>query len=428
MERDQGLLSRALALAVVEGALGPARRAAEELFQRHPLTARLEPRDRAFARRLYATVFRRLGEIDRALAPLLGRRPKRLVANLLRLGAAQLLFLKTPPYAAVAATVALARRRAPAYAGLVNAVLRRLAAAPPAPLAPEQAARLNTPAWLWRRWVRHFGEAEALAIARAHLDEPPLDLQVKEDPEGWARRLEARILPDGTLRRATAPVETLAGYAEGAFWVQDAAAALAARLLGPVAGEPVLDLCAAPGGKTFQLACAGARVLAVDRSPRRAAVLRANLARLGLEAEVVVADVRAFPSDQRWPSVLLDAPCSATGTIRRHPDIPWTKREDDLLRLAALQDQLLDSAADRLAPGGRLVYAVCSLEPEEGEERIARLLARRPELVRDPIRSEELRGLPGRLSPLGEVRTLPSGLAEQGGMDGFFLARLKAAG
>ncbi len=314
----------------------------------------------------------------------------------------------------------------PARAGFVNAVCRRLAAEPPARLPEEQAARIDTPAWLFDRWSRTYGEETALAIARAHLHEPPLDLQVRGDPGAWAERLGAEVLPGGTLRRpAGGAVEELPGYAEGAFWVQDVAAALPARLLGDVRGRRVLDLCAAPGGKTAQLCVSGARVTAVEQSPSRAALLRANLARLGLEAELVESDVREFRPEEPVPFVLLDAPCSATGTIRRHPDIPWTKRPEDIPRLAELQRGLLDAAAAMLAPGGILVYAVCSLEPEEGPEVVAAVLAARAEMERVPVQPEELAGLPVDLTAAGEVRTLPCQLAGRGGMDGFFVARLR---
>ncbi len=402
-------------------------RPAEELFQRHPDLDRLSARDRAFARLLYATVLRRLREIDDRITPLLRHRPARPTPmNLLRLGLAQLVHLRTPAHAAVAETVRLARDRAPAHAGLVNAVLRRLAAHGFDPLPEDEAARRNTPPWLWRSWVATYGEETTLAIARVHLREPPLDLRVVADPEAWAAKLEAEILPDGTLRRhGGGPVELLPGYREGAFWVQDVAAALPVRLLGEVDGRPVLDLCAAPGGKTAQLCAAGARVTAVERSSRRAERLEANLARLRLTARILVADARRPGVEERFPFVLLDAPCTATGTIRRHPDIPRVRQPADVPRMATLQDELLEAAVARLAPGGVLVYAVCSLQPEEGEQRIAALLLRRPELERLPVGREELAGLPARLDAEGAVRTLPCDLAERGGMDGFYVARLR---
>ena len=418
--------ARAVALDVLDAVFAPRPRPAEEAFQRHPDLGRLSARDRAFARLLYATVLRRLREIDDRITPLLRHRPSRPTAmNLLRLGLAQLVHLRTPPHAAVAETVRLARDRAPNHAALVNAVLRRLAARGFTPLPEEEAARRNTPPWLWRSWAGAYGEETTLAIARVHLREPPLDLQVKADPEGWARKLEAEILPDGTLRRrGGGPVELLPGYREGAFWVQDVAAALPARLLGEVRGRRVLDLCAAPGGKTAQLCHAGGEVTAVERSPKRAERLEANLARLGFSARILVGDAREADTGDPFPFVLLDAPCTATGTIRRHPDIPWVRQPADVLRMAALQNALLDAAAARLAPGGVLVYAVCSLQPEEGEQRIAAFLHRVSGMERLPVAPDELRGLPAAIDSEGAVRTLPCHLAEAGGMDGFYIARL----
>lgn len=417
--------ARAIALDVLEAVLGSKPRPADELFRHHRRLAGLAPRDRAFARLLWTTTLRRLGEIDQALRPFVRRRPKRPVLNILRLAVTQLVFLGTPAHAAVAESVALARARALAQAGFVNAVCRRLAAAPPVPLPEDEAARTNTPAWLFERWQHHYGEQTAVAIARMHLREPPLDLQVRDRPEVWAERLGAEILPDGTLRRALGgAVEELPGYHEGAFWVQDVAAALPARLFGSIRGKQVIDLCAAPGGKTAQLCLLGAKVLAVEQSPARSALLRANLERLRLSAEIITADARSFQPREPAPLVLLDAPCSATGTIRRHPDIPWTKKPADIARLAGLQRELLAAAAAMLAPGGILIYAVCSLEPEEGPEVIEASLAHHPDLTRVPIQPEELMGLPVSITASGDVRTLPCHLAERGGMDGFFIARL----
>lgn len=420
--------ARELALRVLEAALGPQRLPAEETFQRLASRTRLDARDRAFARRLYATVFRRLGEIDRLIERTCEHPPKRTVRNLLRLGIAQLVHLGTPPHAAVGETVGLTRRLVPAYAGFVNAVLRRIARERPRPLEGEEAGRINAPSWLFAAWSRAWGEDAAVRIAAMHLREPPLDLRPLADPEAWAQRLGGALLPTGVVRLpGTGPVEELPGYAEGAWIVQDVAAGLPALLLDPRPGERVLDLCAAPGGKTVQLAAAGAVVSAVDVSPGRLARLRANLERTGLveRVEVVEADVRSFRPGSPAPRVLLDAPCTATGTIRRHPDIQHTKRPEDVGRMAALQAELLAAAAEMVAPGGVLVYAVCSLHPAEGEERVAALLEARSDFASDPVRPEELRGLPARIDERGSVRTFPFHLEEKGGMDGFFTARLR---
>lgn len=427
--RPAGPNARRVALDVLDRVLGAEHRPFDETFLGHPQLERLAVRDRAFARLLVTTVLRRLGQIDHTALPLLRFRPKELtVTNLLRLGAAQLLFLSTPPHAAVAETVRLAaggfRREMP----MLNAVLRRLAAEGRALLEGQDAARLNTPKWLWDSWAAAYGEARARAIALQHQVEPPLDLSVRRDAERWAETLGAEILPTGTLRRrAGGLVDALPGYDEGAWWVQDAAAALPAMLLGKVEGRRVLDIGAAPGGKTAQLAALGGIVTAVERSPRRAEFLVRNLGRLSLDAEIVVADAGEWRPAAPFAAILLDAPCTATGTIRRHPDVPWAKSPADVTRLAEVQAKLLAAAVDFLEPGGTLVYAVCSLQPEEGPQRIAALLAADPRVARDPIRVEELRGLPVGLTEAGEVRTLPDELAASGGIDGFFIARLRRA-
>jgi 16S rRNA (cytosine967-C5)-methyltransferase len=415
-----------VALDVLDRVLGEDHHAFDETFQGHPGLERLAVRDRAFARLLVTTVLRRLGQIDRAVLPLLRYRPKSAtVTNMLRLGAAQLLFLSTPAHAAVAETVRLAQGGCSREVPLLNAVLRRVASEGKALLEGQDAARLNTPRWLLDSWIAAYGEATALSIAEAHQTEPPLDLSVKRDPERWAAELGAEILATGTLRRrAGGLIEALPGFEEGTWWVQDAAAALPALLMGELRHRRVLDLCAAPGGKTAQLCTAGANVTAVERSPRRAEFLAGNLARLELKAEIVVADANEWQVLEPFDVVLLDAPCTATGTIRRHPDIPWVKEPKDVPRLAEAQARLLATATRFTRPGGTLVYAVCSLQPEEGPELVAAALEGSP-LERDPIRPRELHGLPVDLTPLGEVRTLPTHLASSGGLDGFYIARLR---
>jgi 16S rRNA (cytosine967-C5)-methyltransferase len=418
--------ARGVALDVLDRVLGAAR-PLDDSFAGHPALARLDGRDRAFARLLVTVTLRRLGQIDAVLDDFLRTRPKAIrVHDLLRLGAAQLLFLETPAHAAVAESVALLNGRQGSAKGLINAVLRRVAHDGKEQIARQDAARLNTPDWLWQSWCEAYGEAGARAIAQAHLAEPPLDLSVKSDPGLWASRLCAVHLYATTLRRqAGGAIEDLPGYAEGAWWVQDAAAALPARLLGATSGRTVLDLCAAPGGKTAQLAAAGAAVIAIEQSKRRAARLCANLERLRLDARVEIADARTWRPARPVDGVLLDAPCTATGTIRRHPDILWHKTPDDVRQMAALQRQLLDAALEMLAPGGVLVYASCSLQPEEGLEVIEHALARGRPIARAPIGSSELGGLPIEPTAEGDLRTLPSDLAGRGGLDGFFIARLR---
>jgi 16S rRNA (cytosine967-C5)-methyltransferase len=390
------------------------RRTLEEALDALPPIA---SRDRSAAHRLVAATLRRLGTLDAALEPFLKKSPPDPVRHVLRLGAAGLLLLETPPHAAVATAVALARgRRLHAFAGLVNAVLRRVAEAGPAALADLDSPRLDTPAWLWTSWG-----ADARAIALAHQHEAPLDLTLRPGalpPEG------GETLPTGSVRfPAGTAVTPLPGFEQGAFWVQDAAASLPARLLAPRPGERIGDLCAAPGGKTAQLASAGAQVTALERDKTRLARLADNLRHWRLNAETIAADATEWHPPTPFDAVLLDAPCSATGTIRRHPDVPRLKRPRDILALAETQDRLLTAAATMLRPGGRLIYAVCSLQPEEGALRVEAAMARGG-LRRDPFLPAELPGLPEALTPDGWLRTHPGMWPERGGMDGFFAARL----
>ncbi len=416
-EFSVGLEARGLALRVLDAALNE-KAPAEARFAAEAAATRLDPRDRAFARLLYTTVLRQKVLLDKTLLPLLRHPPPhRSGMNLLRLGAAQLLCLNTPPHAAVGQTVELAKKRRIAPPALVNAVLRRLVGMRPPEIAP-----LDTlPDWLRASWSAAYGTGTAAAIATAIGREPPLDLSLKADAAGWAARLGGEVVGPATVRlRDAGAVERLPGYRAGAWWVQDLAASLPARLLDAKPGMAVLDLCAAPGGKTAQLALAGASVTAVEREPARAERLAQNLERLGLEAAIVVADALDFSPRAPVDAVLLDAPCSATGTLRRHPDILWSKTPADVERLARLQGRLLDAAAGLLGPGGTLVHAVCSLEPEEGPAVVEAFLARHPGFVRKPIAEAETGLSP---TPSGDLRTHPALLAEKGGMDGFFIAR-----
>ena len=424
------------ARAVAAHALGAILRRGRTLDQALDATPGLEAlasRDSAFARLLLLTTLRRLGQIDAFLAGLMDRPlpPRRgPVQDVLRLGVCQLAFLETPAHAAVASTVALAHgSRLSPYRGLVNAVLRR-ASREHGAIAALDAPRLNTPDWLWNSWAEAYGEARCRDIAKAHLGEPPLDLSPVADAEDRVEALRATLtaqrLPGGTLRlRGAGEVTRLAGYEAGEWWVQDAAAALPARLLGAVAGKRVLEIGAAPGGKTAQLAAAGACVTAVDRSAPRLARLKENLARLRLEAEVVEADALEWSPPAQADMMLLDAPCTATGTIRRHPDIPHVRGPADVERLAALQGRLLARAAAMVAPGGLLVYASCSLQSEECERQVDEFLAASPNFARLPVRADELPGLREAATTAGDLRTLPCHWAEHGGMDGFYAARLR---
>ena len=397
----------------------------------------LDERDRALVRHLTATTLRRLGQIDGVIAALV-RRPlaprAASVRNALRLGAADILFLRTPAHAAVnEAVTLLSAPTARRYRGFANAVLRRLSRDGAELRAPQDAARLNTPDWLWQSWAEAYGEATARAIAAAHLATPPLDITSTAAPESWAPWLDAAVLPTGSLRRAPAPVDSLPGYRSGGWWIQDAAAALPARALlaglpDGIEGRRIADLCAAPGGKTAQLAAAGAQVTALDISPKRLERVAGNLARLGLSAELVAADLREWTPSAAFDAVLLDAPCTGTGTIRRHPDIARNKTPDDVVRMVALQRALIDSAAQAVRPGGRLVYAVCSLQPEEGPAPIEAFLAAQPQFARLPVAAGEIDGVGPFLTPDGDIRTLPSHLPGRGGIDGFYICRLERQG
>jgi 16S rRNA (cytosine967-C5)-methyltransferase len=430
-----GLAARKVAAEILEGVLRRGRPLDDQL-ESHPGLAVLADRDRALARRLIATVLRRLGTLRHLLSLFLQQGPPAnapRVETALLIGAAQILWLDVPDHAAVdlAVRIAQADRRAGHYAGLVNAVLRRVAKEGPQFLAQIDSANFDTPPWLMQRWLKTYGAETARAIARANGQEPALDLTVKSDAESWAARLRGNVLPTGTVRViAQGRISLLPGFAEGAWWVQDAAAALPARLFGDLRGKRVADLCAAPGGKTMQLAYAGAQVTAVDRSETRLERLRDNLARVGLQAETVAADATEWKAEP-FDAVLLDAPCSSTGTIRRHPDVPWIKREADITGLTSLQQRLLDRAAALVKPGGTLIYCVCSMEPEEGLDQVEAFLQREGTLRRRPIAAGEIGGLAELLTPAGDLRSLPSHLAAAdsrlSGLDGFYAARLERA-
>ncbi|PHY19373.1 RsmB/NOP family class I SAM-dependent RNA methyltransferase [Caulobacter sp. BP25] len=423
-ELNDGLPAREAALTLIDAALSR-RGGLDEAASANGFRF-LEPRERAFARALAMAVLRHLGPIDRALAARLQKAPPDRVMHLLRLGAAQAFHLEVPAFAAVATSVELAgaNKTSRPFKGLVNAVLRGLLRDAP----PSNDPTLLAPPWLYSRWVAAFGEATAREIAGQIALEPATDLSLKPDADSaaLAQALEGEILPGGSLRlRRKGDVAAWPSFEDGTWWVQDAAAAIPARLLDVKAGEAVLDLCAAPGGKTLQLAAAGADVVALDRSAARLKRLEENLVRTGLTAEVVAADGAAWDDERTFDAILLDAPCSATGTFRRHPDVLWAARPGDVASLAGVQARILDSAADRLKPGGRLVYCVCSLEPEEGEAQVEAFLARRPDMALDPIAPGEGGAPEASLTPRGTLRLLPHQL--DGGQDGFFAARFRKA-
>jgi len=389
--------------------------------------SRLLGPDRAFARMLVSTCLRHLGEIDLAIDQFLLKPLAQnaiLVRQSLRIGTAQLLFLGTPAHAAVDTSVTLLKgTRYAGFTGLVNAVLRRVPSAEPASLSVGAIA--NTPDWLFDTWQKEYGDDLAQEIALAHTQEAPLDITPKADPESVAQQLEGELLPSGSIRvRPTGDITELPGYSAGDWWIQDAAAALPAHLIPEPSGKRILDLCAAPGGKAAQLAAAGAHVTAIDRSDIRLDVMRANFERLDLQAEILADDVAAWRPQELADAVLLDAPCTATGTIRRHPDILFLKEKSDLRRLAKLQYELLNAAAEMVRPGGHLVYVVCSLQPEEGSRVVNKFLLNNDGFSRAPIRGDEER-IPSEFrAESGDLRTLPSHWSESGGLDGFYAARL----
>jgi 16S rRNA (cytosine967-C5)-methyltransferase len=418
-----GLAARKIALSILT----------EVLRRRRPLDTQLEslkhlpPRDAGFARALVSQSLRHFGVLDTLIRHFV---PKPLAPHkagpateILLLGACELLILKVAPHAAVDAANNLAAGdgKAVHFKSLINAVLRRIAREGEAVRAGLDAARLNTPDWLWTRWSAQYGEDIARKIAQAHSQEAPLDIRLKKD---GIEHPDSVALFDISYRvKDQDRVEDLPGFAQGNWWVQDAAATLPAMLLGEVTGQRVIDLCAAPGGKTLQLAARGAKVMSVEVDSTRASRLKDNLARTGLFAEVIESDVRDFGGTA--PLVLLDAPCTATGTIRRHPDLPWIKGAADVMAQTTLSYDLLESAAAMVEPGGLLVFAVCSLEQEEGEEQIAAFLSGHREFQHEPLTQGDVFGHSEWITPQGDLRTLPYHLADQGGMDGFYAARLR---
>lgn len=388
--------------------------------------------ERARALALAGSVLRHMGRIDAVLAGFLAKVPPLRVQNALRLAAAEMLVEATPPHAAVDAAVRLVEDnpRTRHLKGLANAVARRVAAEGAGVWAAQDAPALSLTGTLRLRLTDAYGAEAVAAIATAHLAGAPLDLSLRDPATAaaWAAALGAEVLPTGGLRLPRGgQVSALAGFAEGAWWVQDVAASIPVALLGAVpgglAGRRVIDLCAAPGGKTLQLAAAGAAVTAVDADAGRLARLHANLARTGLDAAVVEADLFAWDPDGPADAVLLDAPCSATGTIRRHPELPFVRDLTDLVPLTRQQDRMLARAFGWVRPGGILVFCTCSLLPEEGEARIARFLARHPDasLIPPPC----LPGLDPGWSAGGMLRLRPDYWAARGGMDGFFVALIR---
>jgi 16S rRNA (cytosine967-C5)-methyltransferase len=432
--KTPGLPARLAAAAIIGDVVQGGHRL-DECFSPQAVPNRLtglDLRDVALTRSIATVSLRRLGVIRHALGELLEKGLPRQAGRLeytLIAAAAQLLFLDAADHAAIDLAVRATKLepRTGAYSGVVNGVLRNLARRREEFLALAANGEYDAPPWLAQRWRKAYGDEAAHAIIAMHMLEPPLDVSVKSDAADWAGKLDGVVLPTGSVRlKSRAPVTELPGYADGEWWVQDAAAALPARLLAAKPDERVLDMCAAPGGKTAQLALTRAHVVALDRSAERLKLLAANLARLDLRADVAVGDATGYQA-QPFDAILIDAPCSATGTVRRHPDVPWTKKPGDIETLAALQAKMLARAALLTKAGGRIVYCTCSLEPEEGEQQIAAFLRRNPDFRREPVTAGE--GVPAEfINRDGDLRTLPcfwpNEDARLAGIDGFFAARL----
>lgn len=427
------LAARRVALGILDEVISR-RQLLDVVLETDPAYATLPRRDRAFTRMLVATTLRRMGQLDHIISKASDRssppQPPKL-HHLLRLGAAQIIFMAVPDYAVVDTSVRLAEESGfMRQKGFVNAILREITRNWQDWTKQQDAVRLNIPEWLLKTWINDYDLRPAAEIGLASLAEAPLDITIKNPgmADYWAENMGASILPTGTLRLQNAgSVKDIPGFDDGMWWVQDFAAALPARLFGDIKDKTVLDLCAAPGGKTAQLAAQGARVVAIDRSARRLKTLEANLRRLRLEENIqtVAADASAWQPAEKADYILLDAPCTATGTIRRHPDVLYHKSQGDMDRLAALQEKLLINAIDMLKPGGTLIYCTCSLQKAEGESQIEKLLADHKTIRRKPVTPEEVGDIEQLVTPQGDLRCLPFYLAARGGMDGFYVARLE---
>jgi len=428
-----GLPSRACALKILEQVLGQ-KKMLDSVLEREKSFLDLPQRDRAFVRMLVATVLRRRGQLDDLIARALNKGESPRPENLrwvLYIGITQILFMDVANHAAVDTAVTLTGDLGmEGKKGFINAILRRMTGEGRAWIAKQDEAALNIPEWLYTQWINNYGAVRAKEIALASLMEAALDFTVKnpDTREDWSRKLATRQLPTGSLRRpAGGNVTDLEGFDDGAWWVQDASSAMPVKLFGDVAGKTVLDLCAAPGGKTAQLAAMGANVIALDRSAGRMATLTDNIKRLGLtdKVQTIIEDGSVWNPREKFSHILLDAPCSATGTIRRHPDLLALKTEKDQEGLMSIQERLLANAANMLESGGTMIYCTCSLQKAEGELQIERFLKSHENFRRTPMRKEEFGGMDGFVNSEGDIRILPHYLENDGGMDGFFISRLQ---
>ncbi len=425
------LAARQVALTLLENVLG----------RKNPLDTALDSsaefrslpqRDRGFCRMLVSTTLRRLGQVDDLITKTEEKPGNKTLQlhNVLRLGVTQIMFMDVPDHAAVDTSVRLAEMLGmDRQKGFVNGLLRTIARIGREWLNRQDEGRLNTPEWLLKIWIDDFGLKTAAQIARANLAEAPLDITLRDETDRnyWASNLKASEVGNGTLRRISGgPIHEIPGYDEGQWWIQDAAAAIPALLFGDIAGKTVIDLCAAPGGKSAQLAARGAHVVAIDRSAQRLKKLEQNLARLRLsdKVQVIASDAASWQPKEPPQFILVDAPCTATGTIRRHPDVPHLKSMRDLESLVPTQMRILENAFNILSPGGVLVFCTCSLQKCEGEDQIHHLLSQHPTAAKIAIKPEEIGGIHEAVTENGDVRTLPFHLAASGGIDGFFISRI----
>ncbi len=428
------IATRRAALQIVSTVLDKKQPLDQTLEQSHAFNSLPEPRDRAFTRMIATTTLRRLGQIDDLIRKASSNPEKEisppLLKHIIRIGVTQLVFMEVPDYAAVNTSVDLTdENNLSKTKGFANAVLRKIAREGRDWTARQDIPRLNTPEWMLQKWVEDYGLKTAIEIGQGNMEEPPLDLTVKssEDIAYWQSHLQAELLPTGSLRvPKSGRIEEIAGYESGAWWVQDAVAALPAKLFGNIEGKVIADLCAAPGGKTAQLASQGAHVIALDRSARRLVRFRENIERLGLQDNVTTeaGDASVWKPKEGLDAILLDAPCTASGTLRKSPDVAWIKDKNDLRSLADLQERLLDNAATMLNERGILIYCTCSLFKDEGEHQIEAFLERHNDFSRAPITPPEIGGFSDAVTSQGDVRIFPYHMASLGGMDGFYISRL----
>ncbi len=404
----------------------------DEAFESKKHFNKLSKRDRAFTKLLVLTILRRKGEIDAIIRKYIDRpmeeiTPKAIV-DVLRLGTAQLIFLEMSPHAAVDTCVEITKKcNMGKQSGFVNAVLRKISREKYSKPNNQDAGKINTPPWLWNRFVADYGVETTSKIVEANMVEGNIDINVKSDVADWAEKLDANILPNQTLRlKKSTQVTTLEGFDDGDWWVQAFTSSLPVQLLGDIKGKDVIDLCAAPGGKTMQLINAGAKVSVLDKSEKRLLRLEENLDRVKMKLESKhIADASSWKSPIKADIVLLDAPCSATGTVRHHPDVIYLRNLNSLDKLVRLQELLIDNAIKMLKPNGILLYCTCSLQKTEGEEQIKKALIRNQNISRVKFAEKEVFGIPELINKDGDIRALPYMMMDKGGMDGFFIAKLQ---